>query len=184
MKEIKRSIYLFLLLTILLGLIYPLSMTLISQIIFPEQANGNLIKSDGRIIGSNLIGQNFQSPKYFHGRPSAVDYNASNSSGSNLAPNDKKLTIRVKESLMEFRQENGLNNNETVPADIVLTSGSGLEPYISVESAMLQASRISSSRALDKSVIIKIINDNIEYPLLGGGRMVNVLKLNLALDSI
>ena len=184
-KELKRALLLFGTLALLVGIVYPLVITGISQVIFPYQANGEMITVNGKIVGSELIGQNFTSPRYFHGRPSAVDYNASTSGGSNYGPTNKVLIDRVNASINEIKAEDGLSANTTVPADLVLASASGLDRYISVNSAELQVPRIAKARNLNESVIRDLINKNEEVPFPGIGQpVVNVLKLNMALGGI
>jgi K+-transporting ATPase ATPase C chain len=184
MGEIKNSIILLAVFTVLLGLVYPLVIMGISQLAFPDQANGNLIKVNGTVVGSTLIGQEFTSPQYFHGRPSAIDYNSSSSSGSNLGPTNQKLIDNVNQNLENIRTENSLNPNDIIPADLVETSASGLEGYIYVDSAMIQVHRIASARNISESKVIKIIEDNKEIPLGTGNPIINVLKLNIALDKL
>lgn len=185
MGEIKNSIVIFAVFTVLLGLVYPLVITGISQLAFPQQANGNLIKVNGTVVGSQLIGQNFSSPQYFHGRPSAIDYNSSTSSGSNLGPTNQRLVNNATQNIENIRSENSLSANATIPADLVEMSSSGLEGYIYVDSAAIQVSRIASARNISESEVKKIINDNEEIPFLGiGNPIVNVLKLNIALDKL
>ncbi|HML05622.1 MAG TPA: potassium-transporting ATPase subunit KdpC [Methanobacterium sp.] len=185
MKELKNAILLFGIMALILGIIYPLAITGIAQVVFPTQANGEIVTVNGKIVGSQLIGQDFTSPGYFHGRPSSIDYNASTSGGSNYGPTNKKLIDRVNESIIQIRTENGLSDNVTIPADLVLVSGSGLDRYISVESAELQVPRIAKARNLNESVIRDIINKNKEVPFPGIGQpIVNVLKLNIALNGI
>ena len=159
MKELKNALLLFGVMALILGLIYPLAITGISQVIFPHQANGDIITVNGKIVGSELIGQDFTSPGYFHGRPSAVNYNASTSGGSNFGPTNKKLIDRVNESINKIKAEEGLPANATVPSDLVLASGSGLDRYISVESAMIQVPRIAKERNLSESVIKDLIHE-------------------------
>lgn len=184
MGEIKNSIIILAIFTVLLGMIYPLVITGISQVAFPEQANGNLIKVDGKVIGSQLIGQEFTSPQYFHGRPSAIEYNSSASSGSNLGPTNEKLINNVLQNIIDIRAENALQADADIPADLVETSASGLEGYIYADSAMIQVSRIASARNISEAVVIKIIEDNKEIPFGTGSPIVNVLKLNIALDKL
>jgi K+-transporting ATPase ATPase C chain len=188
MLQLKRSILVFAGLSVICGLIYPLGITAVSQAIFPRQSNVSVIKNGDIVIGSHLIGQLFTRAEYFHGRPSATDppYDASNSSGSNLAPSSVKLLEQVKVRLEQIRQENGLPSNMPVPADLILASASGLDPHISAEAALLQAPRISKERKIPQSVIEKIVEQNVENPFLGiwGMQRVNVLRLNIALDSI
>jgi potassium-transporting ATPase KdpC subunit len=187
MLQLKRSILVFMGLSIICGLIYPLVITAVSQAIFPRQSNAGIIKNGDVIIGSQLIGQQFTRPEYFHGRPSATDpsYDASNSSGSNLAPSSAKLLEQVKSRIEQLRKENGLPANIPIPADLVLASASGLDPHISVEAALFQAPRIARERKIPQSVIEKIVYKNIENPFLDiwGMRRVNVLRLNITLDS-
>jgi K+-transporting ATPase ATPase C chain len=188
MLQLKRSILVFAGLSIICGLIYPLVITAVSQSVFPRQSNAGIIKKGDIIIGSRLIGQQFTRPEYFHGRPSATDppYDAGNSSGSNLAPSSAKLLEQVKARIEQVRQDFGLPANVPVPADLVLASASGLDPHISMEAALLQTPRIARERKIPPSEIEKIVQQNTENPLLGiwGMRRVNVLQLNIALDSI
>lgn len=188
MLQLKRSILVFAGLSIICGLIYPLGITAVSQALFPRQSNASIIKNGDIVIGSQLIGQLFTRAEYFHGRPSATDppYDASNSSGSNLAPSSAKLLEQVNVRLEQIRKENGLSSNMPVPADLILASASGLDPHISAEAALLQAPRISKERKIPQSVIEKIVEQNVENPFLGiwGIQRVNVLRLNIALDSI
>jgi len=185
MKEIKNAVLIFIVFTILLGLIYPIAITGISQIAFPTQANGNLIVENGTVVGSELIGQNFSSPIYFHGRPSANDYNSSTSGGSNLGPTNQKLIEQVSQRIQQVRSEDNLSSTDLVPADLVLASGSGLEGYIYVNSAMIQAPRIAKARGINESVVVDIIKNNQENTFFGLGQdIVNVLKLNIALNNL
>ncbi len=168
--------------------IYPLVVWVISQGLFPHEANGSLIKRGGTIVGSELIAQNFSSPRYFHPRPSAAGeagYDAGNSSGSNLGPLSKKLADAVKERVEAYRTENGLAPDARVPADAVTASGSGLDPHIDLKNALLQAPRVAQARRIGREAMEKIIKANTEGRELGifGEPRVNVLKLNLALDK-
>jgi K+-transporting ATPase ATPase C chain len=168
--------------------VYPLVVWMISQGLFPYEADGSLIQRGGTIVGSELIAQNFGSPKYFHPRPSAAGeagYDAGNSSGSNLGPLSKKLADAVKERVEAFRAENGLAPDARVPADAVTSSGSGLDPHISLKNALMQAPRVAQARDVGGAALEKIIHANTEgrdFGILGEPR-VNVLKLNLALDK-
>jgi potassium-transporting ATPase KdpC subunit len=185
MKEIKNAVLIFIVFTLILGLIYPIVMTGISQLIFPQQANGNLISENGKLLGSQLIGQNFTSSIYFHGRPSVINYNSSTSSGSNLGPTNQKLIDQVQKRVQQIRKEDSLPSSGIVPSDLVLASGSGLESYIYVDSAMIQVPRIAKARGIDETEVKKIIENNKENPLLSFGEpIVNVLKLNIALDKL
>ena len=184
MKTLKNAVMVFAVFTILLGVVYPMAVTAVAQLAFPHQANGDLITENGKVLGSELIGQNFTSPQYFHGRPSVIDYNSSTSSGSNLGPTNQKLIDEVSQRIQEIKQDDGLNSSATIPSDIVLSSASGLEPYISMDSAMIQVPRIARARGISEADVIKIINENEEHPIGSGTVIVNVLKLNLVLDSM
>lgn len=185
MKEIKNALLMFIIFSVILGIIYPVVITGISQVVFPYQANGNLITENGKVIGSEHIGQNFTSPIYFHGRPSAIGYDSGTSGGSNLGPTNQKLVDQIEERVQLIRIQDSLSENSTVPADLVLSSGSGLEAYIFVDSARLQVPRIAKARGVTETEIETIIENNIEDSWLGTGTpMVNVLKLNIALDNV
>lgn len=188
MLQLKRSLLVFFLLSIICGLIYPLAVTVTAQAVFTEIANGSIIKNGNQIMGSKLIGQLFSSPGYFHGRPQASDpqYDASNSGGSNLGPSNAKLIVQTQARVEQVRTQNGLSLNSPVPADLVLTSASGLDPHISPESAAMQVHRIAGERNIPEKELENIILQNTEKPLLGiwGKERVNVLLLNLALDKI
>jgi K+-transporting ATPase ATPase C chain len=187
MLQMKRSLLVFAGLSLLCGLIYPLAITAISQMIFSAESNANVIKKRDIIIGAQQIGQYFAGPQYFHGRPSATDppYDASNSSGSNLAPSSAKLLEKVKTRIEQIRRENILPANAPIPADLVLASASGLDPHISVEAALLQAPRVARERKMTAENIEKIIRENTQHPNLGiwGKERVHVLNLNIALDN-
>ena len=186
MKEIKQGFMIFILFSVLTGLIYPSFITAIAQIVWKEKANGSLIKVDEKVIGSKLIGQKFISSKYFHGRPSAVDYKGSISGASNLGPTSKKLFETVEQEIKKVRTENNLPANTKIPADLVLSSASGLDPHISLESAYLQAPRVAQARGILLDDVKKLVVKNIEKPQLKflGQTTVNVLRLNLELDRI
>jgi K+-transporting ATPase ATPase C chain len=187
MRYLKQAILAFSVLAILCGLMYPLFITGLSQFLFPQKTNGSIINSDNKAVGSGLIGQQFNSPKYFHGRPSATEpaYNASGSAGSNLGPTSAHFLEAVKKRVEEVRNANGLPANAPIPADLILASASGLDPHISIESAVLQVRRIAKERGASESEIEEMVQRHIEQPLGGlwGEPRVNVLKLNLALDT-
>jgi len=189
MSQVKRAVMIFLSFSFLCGLVYPLMITAIAQIFFPHRAGGSLVMMDGRVAGSELIGQMFREPNYFHGRPSATEpaYNAGASSGSNLGPTNAKLLEQVKERINKVRQENDLASFDApVPADLVLTSASGLDPHISPASAMLQVQRVARERQLPESEVESLVSRHIERPFLEvwGQERVNVLKLNMSLDRL
>jgi potassium-transporting ATPase KdpC subunit len=194
-REIRPAVVLIIALTLITGLIYPLLITGFAQVVFPYQAHGSLIESDGKVVGSLLIGQAFTEDKYFHGRPSAttapdaVDlsktvpkpYNAANSGGSNLGPTNKALVERVAEDVEKRKQE---NPSAPVPIDLVTTSGSGLDPHISPEAALFQVPRVAKARGMAENRLRQLVGEHTEgrtFFLLGEPR-VNVLALNMALD--
>ena len=185
MKEIKQGFMIFILFSILTGLIYPAFVTVVAQIIWKDKANGSLIKIDGKVIGSKLIGQKFTGSKYFYGRPSAVDYKGSISGASNLGPTSKKLFETVEQEIKKVRAENNLPANAKIPGDLVLSSASGLDPHISLESAYLQASRVAQARGISLDEVKKLIMKNTDKPQFNflGQRRVNILALNLELDK-
>ena len=170
--------------TLLLGVIYPLAITALAQVLFPDQANGQLIVRDGRTIGSRLIGQSFSSPGYFRPRPSAagMGYDAANSAGSQLGPTNKKLIDAVKSNVEAARKE---NPNAPVPIDLVTTSASGLDPHLSPAAADFQVPRVARERGLTEAEVRSVVASHTEARQLGflGEPRVNVLELNLALDA-
>jgi len=169
--------------------LYPLVVFGISQVAFHQKANGSLIvDKDGTIHGSKLLGQGFTADKYFHPRPSAAGngYDAANSGGSNFGPTSQKLNDAIKDRIEAYRKENGLKESDTVPADAVTASGSGLDPHITVRNAQIQVPHVAKARGLDQKKVLEMVRANTEGPDLGflGEPGVNVLKLNLALDSL
>jgi K+-transporting ATPase ATPase C chain len=195
LREARPAIVLVVALTLITGLIYPLVMTGLAQVLFPRQANGSLVEQGGKVVGSALIGQPFTGDSYFHGRPSAttkpdpndatktVDapYNAANSGGSNLGPTNKALIERVKGDVDKLK---GQNPSAQVPIDLVTTSGSGLDPHITPQAALFQVPRIARARNMPEDRIRQLVDQNTEGRTLGllGEPRVNVLALNIALD--
>lgn len=182
LSQLRPAIALLAIMTVLTGVAYPLAMTGIGQALFPHQANAALITRDGAVVGSEHIGQTFTRPEYFHGRPSAVGYDAASSGGTNLAPTNRELVDAVAERARRLATETGV---ERIPVDLVTSSASGLDPHISPDSAYLQIKRVAEARGLPAAELRRIVNEHIEGPLLGvfGAPAVNVLKLNLALDE-
>jgi len=187
MTHLRPALILLVVLTVVTGIIYPVVVTVIARVVFPYQANGSLIVKDGKVVGSALIGQPFDDPKYFWGRPSATSpypYNAASSSGSNLSPTNPALVKSVQERVDALRAAD-LGNTAPVPVDLVTASGSGLDPHISPAAALYQVSRVAKARKLDPAVVRELVERNTEGRQLGflGEPRVNVLALNLALDA-
>lgn len=183
-NEIITSIKAFTILSIILGIVYPLTIMTIGQITMSKNANGNLLFKNEQIIGSKLIGQSFTDSRYFHPRPSAGNYNASASGGSNLAPSSKQLIDQVQERIIALRAEEALGAQTLILSEMVLQSASGLDPHISLKNALLQAPRVSKARGIPEKAIIELLNNNMDMDFFGiwGESVVNVLKVNLALD--
>jgi potassium-transporting ATPase KdpC subunit len=188
-SEIRAAMMSTLVMAVVCCGIYPLIVYGFGQVLFHDKANGSLIvDKSGAVRGSKLLAQGFSATKYFHPRPSAAGngYDAANSSGSNLGPTSQKLKDTIKDRIAAYRTENGLNENQPVPADAVTASGSGLDPHISLQNAELQIPRVAKARALDEEKVRALIKQNTDGRSFGifGEPGVNVLKLNLALDGV
>ena len=195
LKEIRPAIVFVVALTVITGLVYPFVMTGVAGVIFPYQAQGSIVERDGKVVGSALIGQEFTSEGYFHGRPSATvapdpndstktvpaPYNAANSGGSNLGPTNKALIERVQGDVDKLKQE---NPSAPVPIDLVTTTGSGLDPDISPAAALFQVPRVAKARNMPEGRVRQLVDEHVEGRTLGllGEPRVNILTLNLALD--
>lgn len=187
LSELKPAILFTIVLTVLTGILYPLAMTGVAQALFHKQANGSLIERNGTVIGSEIIGQNFTKPEYFHPRPSAAGsngYDATSSGGSNLGPSNPALADRLTKDAAQFRKDNP-DFTGPIPADAITTSASGLDPEISPANALAQAPRVAQARQASKDAVENLVRANTQTRDLGvlGEPRVNVLKLNLALDQ-
>src|SRR6266568_588391 len=188
-QHMRTAVLMVIVLTVLLGIVYPLAMTGLSQVIFPSQANGSLVRdSAGNVVGSALLAQNFSNPEYFHPRPSAAGtdgYDATNSGASNLGPTNQKLIDAARDRATTYREENGLAANALVPVDAMTAYASGLDPEISPANALIQAGRVANARNLPEDQVRRLVNQYTEERTLGvfGEPRVNVLQLNRALDA-
>jgi potassium-transporting ATPase KdpC subunit len=195
-REIRPAIVILLALTLITGLVYPLAITGIAGVLFPYQAQGSLVRRGDTVVGSAIIGQHFESDRYFHGRPSATTtpdpadptksvpapYNAANSGGSNLGPSNKALVDRVQSDIDALKKD---NPSDPIPPDLVTTSGSGLDPDISPEAALFQVPRVAKARNMPEDRLRQLVREHSEARFLGllGEPRINVLALNLALDA-
>jgi len=187
MSHVRAALVSLAVLTLVTGIVYPVVVTAIAQLVFPHQANGSLIVKDGKVVGAALIGQPFDDPKYFWGRPSATSpfgYNAASSSGSNLSPTNPALVKSVQERVDALRAADP-DNRAPVPVDLVTASGSGLDPHISPAAALYQVNRVAKARKVDPASVRELVERHTEGRQFGflGEPRVNVLALNLALDA-
>ena len=188
LKELWTSIMATVVLCLVVSGVYPVLIWGVGQVLFPHQANGSLIQSNGQIVGSELLAQGFSGPRYFHPRPSdaGTGYDPLSSGGSNLGPTSQKLMDGIKANVAQYRQENGLPADAVVPVDAVTASGSGLDPHISLRNAELQIPRVAKERGVSEEAVRGEVTKATDKPLLGigGDPGVNVLRLNLALDAL
>jgi K+-transporting ATPase ATPase C chain len=185
-RQLRAAAGVFAVLTVVTGLLYPLAVLAFGQAAFADQANGSLVRVHGRVVGSSLLAQGFTRPGYFHPRPSSGGYDASASGASNLGPSSPALTRAIRSRVAAYRRENGLSGRVSVPVDAVTTSGSGLDPDISVANARLQAPRVARARRLRVARVLALVATHVDGRDLGvlGEARVNVLDLNLALDHL
>ncbi len=186
MQKWLTSLRAYLIFTIFLGLVYPLLILAIGQLFFPDKANGSLLSYNNEIIGSKLIAQEFTAPEYFHSRFSAKSYDATNSGASNLAISNINLYKQIEKYIKHVQQENELSPATKLPADMVMSSASSLDPHISLANALLQLPRVAKHRGLSKNIVTKLIHNSLDPDFIGiwGQKAVNVLLLNLELDKL
>ncbi|HEX3050467.1 MAG TPA: potassium-transporting ATPase subunit KdpC [Aggregatilineaceae bacterium] len=184
-SQLRPALVLLGLLTLLTGVMYPLAITAVAQVVFPDKSNGSLIERDSEVVGSELIGQSFDDPRYFWGRLSAAGYNAAVSSGTNYGPLNPALTDMVQDRIDALHAADP-DNTDPVPVDLVTAAASGLDPHISPAAAYYQVTRVARERGLDEAVVRALVNDHLEDRQFGiwGEPRVNVLELNLALDDL
>lgn len=186
MREAATALRVLLVMTVLTGLVYPLAVTGAAVVLFPFQAHGSLVRHAGEVVGSALVGQAFTSPRYFLGRPSASDYEGGGAGPSNLGPTSADLVSQVRERARDLRARFTLSADERVPGDLVTSSGSGLDPHISVEAALIQAPSVARARDLPEETVLEMVKRRTEGRQFGffGQPRVNVLLLNIDLDSL
>ncbi|MBX2897391.1 MAG: K(+)-transporting ATPase subunit C [Cyclobacteriaceae bacterium] len=186
MKNYWISLRLTLVTVILFGVLYPLAITGVAKLIAPNSGRGKEVSVNNTVVGFELIGQKFDDPKYFNSRPSAVDYNAASTGGSNKGPSNPEYLAMVEERIRTFLKENPSVKKENIPVDLVTASGGGLDPHISPQAAYIQVERIARARNIPETKIIELVNSHVEKPLfnLFGTTTVHVLKLNIALDKL
>lgn len=185
-RNILAAIRMMALMTVVLGVVYPLAVTAFAQTAVEDRADGSMIEVDGEVVGSRLIAQEFVSDVYLHSRPSAADYDGAASTGSNLGPTSPDLLDSVEQRVTAYRESNGLGEDVDVPVDAVTSSGSGLDPHVSSRNAQLQAARIAASRQVDVADVLQVIAAHTDHRPLGilGDDAVNVLAVNVALDGM
>jgi len=180
------SLKVFVFFTVILGIVYPLFVTLVGQLLFYRQSNGSIVLNNNKVVGSMLIGQKFESDKYFTSRPSSIDYNPFPSGGSNLSVTDKRLILDFQTRKKDFIKTNSIGKDVAIPSEMLFASGSGVDPHISKLSALMQLNKISSKRNLDRTKLTAIIDSLSSKRIFGlfGDEYVNVLELNLTLDGL
>ncbi|MBI5927792.1 MAG: potassium-transporting ATPase subunit KdpC [Chloroflexi bacterium] len=186
LAQLKPALVILGLMTLITGVVYPLAITGIAQVVFPDKADGSIREVNGQAVGSTLIGQANNDPRYFWPRPSAIGYNPLPSSGTNAGPTNATLAEMVKQRAAEIREANGLDAEAEIPADLLFASASGLDPHISPDAAKLQIDRVATTRGLDRQQVADLVEEYTEKPQLFilGQERVNVLLLNMALDKL